>query len=55
LYEKDHSDTKDFTGDYPAVAAFELKQIELVGKRSPDSVSFVKKAEQIKEHNKFRM
>jgi mannan endo-1,4-beta-mannosidase len=28
-YEKDRSDTKDFTGDYPAVAGFELGHLEL--------------------------
>jgi mannan endo-1,4-beta-mannosidase len=51
-YEKDRSDTKDFTGDYPAVAGFELGHIELGDERSLDSVSFVQIAEQIKEHYK---
>ncbi len=47
-HEKDRSDTKDITGDYPAVAGFELGHIELGDKRSLDSVSFVQIAEQIK-------
>jgi mannan endo-1,4-beta-mannosidase len=51
-YEKDRSDTKDFTGDYPAVAGFELGHIELGNERSLDSVSFVQIAEQIKAHYK---
>ncbi len=51
-YEKDRSDTKDITGDYPAVAGFELGHIELGDKRSLDSVSFVQIAEQIKVHYK---
>src|SRR5674476_1514967 len=49
-YEKDRSDTKDFTGDYPAVAGFELGHLELGNERSLDSVSFVQIAEQIKAH-----
>jgi mannan endo-1,4-beta-mannosidase len=51
-YEKDRSDTKDFTGDYPAVAGFELGHLELGNERSLDSVSFVQIAEQIKAHYK---
>ena len=51
-YEKGRSDTKDFTGDYPAVAGFELGHIELGNERSLDSVSFVQIAEQIKAHYK---
>ncbi len=51
-YEKDRSDTKDITGDYPAVAGFELGHIELGDKRSLDSVSFVQITEQIKVHYK---
>jgi mannan endo-1,4-beta-mannosidase len=51
-YEKDHSDTKESTGDYPAVAGFELGHIELTSERSLDSVSFVQIAEQIKLHYK---
>jgi len=49
-YEKDRSDTRDFTGDYPAVAGFELGHLELGKERSLDSVSFVQIAEQIKVH-----
>ena len=33
-YEKNRSDTKDFTGDYPAVAGFELGHLELGDERS---------------------
>jgi mannan endo-1,4-beta-mannosidase len=51
-YEKDRSDTKDFTGDYPAVAGFELGHLELGNERSLDSVSFVQIAEQIRVHYK---
>ena len=51
-YEKDRSDTKDFTGDYPAVAGFELGHLELGNERSLDSVSFAQIAEQIKAHYK---
>jgi mannan endo-1,4-beta-mannosidase len=51
-YEKDRSDTKDFTGDYPAVAGFELGGLELGNELSLDSVSFVQIAEQIKVHYK---
>ena len=32
-YEKNRSDTKDFTGDYPAVAGFELGHLELGDER----------------------
>jgi mannan endo-1,4-beta-mannosidase len=49
-YEKDRSDTKDFTGDYPAVAGFELGHLELGNERSLDSVSFTQIADQIKAH-----
>lgn len=49
-YETGRSDTKDFTGDYPAVAGFELGHLELGNERSLDSVSFVQIAEQIKAH-----
>jgi mannan endo-1,4-beta-mannosidase len=51
-YVKDRSDTKDFTGDYPAVAGFELGHLELGDERSLDSVSFAQIAEQIKVHYK---
>ena len=51
-YEKDRSDTKDFTGDYPAVAGFELGHLELGHERSLDSVSFAQITEQIKAHYK---
>jgi mannan endo-1,4-beta-mannosidase len=51
-YEEGKSDTKDFTGDYPAVAGFELGHLELGHERSLDSVSFAQIAEQIKTHYK---
>jgi mannan endo-1,4-beta-mannosidase len=51
-YEKDRSDTKDFTGDYPAIAGFELGDIELGKSRSLDSVDFSQITEQIKAHYK---
>ncbi|HEX8460603.1 MAG TPA: glycosyl hydrolase [Segetibacter sp.] len=51
-YEKDRSDTKDFNGDYPAVAGFELGDIELGKVQSLDSVNFFQMAEQIKAHYK---
>jgi mannan endo-1,4-beta-mannosidase len=51
-YEKDRSDTKEMTGDYPAIAGFELGHIELGSERSLDSVSFAQIAEQIKIHYK---
>lgn len=51
-YEKDRSDIKDITGDFPAVAGFELGHIELGNERSLDSVSFIQMAEQIKVHYK---
>jgi len=51
-YEKDKSDTKAITGDYPAVAGFELGHIELGSERSLDSVSFTQIAELIKVHYK---
>lgn len=51
-HEKDRSDTKDLTGDYPAVAGFELGHVELGDDRSLDSVSFTQIAGQIKEHYK---
>jgi mannan endo-1,4-beta-mannosidase len=49
-YEKDRSDTRDFIGDYPGVAGFELGHLELGNERSLDSVSFAQIAEQIKAH-----
>jgi mannan endo-1,4-beta-mannosidase len=49
-YEKDRSDTKDFTGDYPGVAGFELGHLELGDERSLDSVSFTQITEQIRAH-----
>jgi mannan endo-1,4-beta-mannosidase len=47
-YEKDRSDIKELTGDYPAVAGFELGHLELGHERSLDSVSFAEIREQIK-------
>lgn len=39
-YEPDRSDTKEAVGDYPAIAGFELGELELGGDRSLDSVAF---------------
>lgn len=47
-YEKDRSDIRELTGDYPAVAGFELGHLELGHERSLDSVSFAEIREQIK-------
>jgi mannan endo-1,4-beta-mannosidase len=38
--EKERSDTKEAVGDYPAVAGFELGELELGYKRSLDSIAF---------------
>jgi mannan endo-1,4-beta-mannosidase len=51
-YEKDRSDIKEITGDFPGVAGFELGHIELGSERSLDSVSFAQITEQIKVHYK---
>ena len=51
-YEKDRSDIKDLTGDYPAVAGFELGHLELGHERSLDSVSFEQIREQIRIFHK---
>jgi mannan endo-1,4-beta-mannosidase len=51
-YEKEHSDTKEVTGDFPAVAGFELGHLELGAERSLDSVRFSQITEQIKIHYK---
>jgi mannan endo-1,4-beta-mannosidase len=51
-HETDRSDIKDITGDYPAVAGFELGHIELGDKRSLDSVSFAQITEQVKVFHK---
>ncbi|MDR1500178.1 MAG: glycoside hydrolase family 26 protein [Tannerellaceae bacterium] len=47
-YQKDSSDIKASTGDYPAVVGFELGEIERGGERSLDSVSFAQITEQVK-------
>jgi len=51
-YEKNRSDTKDVTGDYPGVAGFELGHLEHGAERSLDSVSFMQITDQIKAHYK---
>jgi mannan endo-1,4-beta-mannosidase len=51
-YNKDLSDTKEATGDYPGIAGFELGHVELGNERSLDSVSFSQIAEQIRVHYK---
>lgn len=47
-YEPDRSDVKEAVGDYPAVAGFELGEIETGGERSLDSVSFAQITERVK-------
>jgi mannan endo-1,4-beta-mannosidase len=49
-YQKDRSDIKEATGDYPAVAGFELGHLELGNELSLDSVSFSQITEQIRVH-----
>ena len=51
-YQPGRSDTKDAVGDYPAVAGFELGEIERGGERSLDSVSFAQITEQVKLFHK---
>ncbi len=51
-YEKDRSDTREFTGDYPGIAGFELGHLELGGERGLDSVRFDHIAGQIKAFHK---
>jgi mannan endo-1,4-beta-mannosidase len=51
-YEPGSSDTKDAVGDYPAVAGFELGEIETGHDRSLDSVSFAQITEQVKIFHK---
>ena len=47
-YQPGRSDTKEAVEDYPAVAGFELGEIERGGERSLDSVSFAQITEQVK-------
>ena len=47
-YEPDRSDTKEAVGDYPAIAGFELGEIELGGPLSLDSISFANIAERVR-------
>jgi mannan endo-1,4-beta-mannosidase len=47
-YQKDSSDVKEATGDYPGVVGFELGEIETGRERSLDSVSFLQITEQVK-------
>lgn len=51
-YEPGSSDTKDAVGDYPAVAGFELGEIETGHERSLDSISFAQITEQVKDFHK---
>lgn len=46
--EYGRSDTKEYIGDYPAVAGFELGELELGHKRSLDSVAFADIANRLK-------
>jgi len=52
-YQPGRSDTKDVVGDYPAIAGFELGEIERGGERSLDSVSFAQITEQVKLFHKM--
>ena len=47
-YDPDRSDTKEAVGDYPAIAGFELGEIELGGPLSLDSISFANIAERVR-------
>lgn len=47
-YTPGRSDTKETVGDYPAVAGFELGELELGGKRSLDSVSFAEISDRVR-------
>lgn len=47
-YEPDRSDTKEAVGDYPAIAGFELGEIELGSPLSLDSISFANIAERVR-------
>lgn len=47
-YEPDRSDTKEAVGDYPAIAGFELGEIELGGPLSLDSISFANITERVR-------
>ena len=51
-YEPGRSDVKEAVGDYPAVAGFELGEIEAGKERSLDWVSFVQITEQVKWFHK---
>ncbi|MDR0232927.1 MAG: glycoside hydrolase family 26 protein [Dysgonamonadaceae bacterium] len=51
-YEPGRSDIKDAVGDYPAVAGFELGEIETGRDRSLDSISFAQITEQVKWFHK---
>ena len=51
-YEPGRSDIKEAVGDYPAVAGFELGEIEAGKDRSLDSVSFAQITEQVKWFHK---
>jgi len=51
-YQPGRSDTKDAVGDYPAIAGFEMGEIERKGERNLDSVSFKQMTEQVKWFHK---
>ena len=52
-YEQGRSDVKEAVGDFPAVAGFELGEIETGRERSLDSVSFKQITEQVKFFHKL--
>jgi mannan endo-1,4-beta-mannosidase len=51
-FEPGRSDTKETVGDYPAVAGFELGEVELGGELSLDSVAFINIADRVRWFNK---
>ncbi|MDR1644832.1 MAG: glycoside hydrolase family 26 protein [Tannerellaceae bacterium] len=53
-YQKDSSDVKAATGDYPGVVGFELGELETGRPRSLDSVSFEQITEQVKFFHQLR-
>jgi len=50
-WEKGRSDTKELTGDYPAVMGFDLGGIEMGDKKNLDSVPFTRIQEEIIAHH----
>ena len=53
-YQPGRSDIKETVGDYPAIAGFELGEIETGRERSLDSVAFTQITEQVKLFHKMK-